>query len=92
VDENQFRVYHGKGMNYISGVFASTGCVSSQDIPLESIHQSGDVISNSKGKVTLRKVNLPVLPCPRVDGAKPDPVNLADIVCRKTMAAAVRVE
>jgi len=85
-------MYHGKGMNYISGCFASAGCVPSKDIPLESIHQSGDVISNGKGKVTLRKVNLPVLPCPRVDGAKPGTVNLADIVCRKTMAAAVKVE
>jgi hypothetical protein len=46
-------MHHGKGMNCISGVFASAGCVSSQDIPLEFIHQPGDVISNGKGKVTL---------------------------------------
>jgi hypothetical protein len=92
VDENQFRMYHGKGMNYISGGFASAGCVFSQDILLEIIHESGDVSSNGKGKVTLREVNLPVLPCPRVDWAKPGPVNLAYIVCRKSMAATIRVE
>jgi len=83
---------HGKGVNYISGGLASAWCVFSQGIPLEIIHQSGDVISNGKGKVTLRKGNLPVLPCPRVDGAKPSPVNLADIVCRKPMVATIRVE
>jgi hypothetical protein len=92
MDENQFRMNHGKGTNYISSIKASTGRVSSQDIPLEFIHQSRDVLGNGKGKVTLGKVNLPVPPCPRVDGAKPGPVNLADIVCRKPMVATIRVE
>jgi len=92
MDENQFRMNHGKGMNYISDIIASAGCVSSQNIPLEIIHQSRDVISNGKGKVTLGKVNLPVPPCPRVDGTKPGPVNLSDIVCRKPMVATIRVK
>lgn len=76
MDENQFPVNHGNGMNYISGIIASAGRVSSKDIPLEIIHPSGDVISNGKGKVTLGKVNLPIPPGPCVDGAKPGTVNL----------------
>ena len=82
----------GRSRRHISGDFASAGCVFSQDIPPEIIHESGDVSSNGKGKVTLREVNLPVLPSPHVDGAKPGPVNLADIVCRKPMTAIIRVE
>jgi hypothetical protein len=92
MNENQFRVNHGNGMNYISSILASAGRVSSKDIPLEIIHQPGNVISNGKGKVTLGKGNLPIPPGPRVDGAKPGPVNLAYIVCRKPMVATIRVE
>ena len=90
--EYQFRVYCGKGMNDLFGIFAPAWGEFPQDVPLENPHHARDLIRSRKGKVTLGKVDLPVLPCPRIDRTKPDPVNSADVVCRKSMVATIGIE
>jgi hypothetical protein len=63
-----------------------------QDRLVELRHQSWNLAGRREWEVVLDEIDLPIFPGPRVNRAKPDSMNLADIVCRESMVPIVAID
>jgi hypothetical protein len=59
---------------------------------LEFRHQAWNLAGRREWKVVFDEIDLPVFPSPRINRAKPNSMNLADIICRKPTIQVIAID
>lgn len=92
MNQHQLRVDDGECADNLLDASTPTRGVFFQDVLLECRHEAWNLIGSRKGKFVFDEIDLPVFPSPRENSPKPNSMNPADIVCRKSMIAVVAID
>jgi len=92
MNQHQLRVNDGKCTDNLLDASTPARGVFFQDVLLECRHEAWNLIGSRKGKFVFDEIYLPVFSSPRENSPKPNSMNPADIVCRKSMIAVVAID